>query len=731
MGTASRPPLAGFPFNPRTIRPMKNSLRTGEFLRTDEYLVASNRSCFLIMQGDGNLCLYQGDGPAHQGGAIWCALSTSRPQGAYFAAMQGDGNLAVYRGQPGGAVEFVWATGSVAPGGQFVATVEGSGLLVVGTDTAEAKALWASRQLRVLTYNTHLMEGSNIVVGATYARKLPVLFRDEERYHFIVEKIRQSGADIVALQEVWSEKNMERIMTDLRAVYPYCQRGSSGPLYKAGSGIVMASKFPFTAGDFYAFPGATDLEEAMATKGVLRATIELPDGGGRLSVGLSHCWTDAGGPDCDNIRDLIQHTVKGEDRAILMGDFNIHRRGNPTKFGRLTALMTGCGATDSWSQVHGPTWSDACATDDQIDNTLSQFFSPDRNTPDPDCIDYVYLRKGGTKTLRPIRAEVPRDWKYSTGDRPPAWYWVHEGTVAGRPAAATFGDQSSLCVVTRNAEGGPTLQSAVYDRASRRWRHHLVCDAQGKPVEAHGAPGLVWFEGRLQLFYPNDQQIHKMESSDGSHWTAPQRQGPALRSSGGICVVVHRNTLHAFVRAVTGGVVCHHKWVGHWEECPQLGLATADDVSAVAVGDLLCVVARDNVPSAPTGRVMRAIMSAQTTWDIGQVGNSSTSGGVGIAARGGRFELYYRAAAGEKIVRRASIDGKNWDDEKPLELGTTDVVCPVAFGDLTLLFFPFPHVASDRLIYKQRALAHGCYPPAVALDGSDHYPYVVDLVWPS
>src|SRR5215218_3774388 len=82
---------------------MPSYLLTDQYLRTNEYLVAANGTCFAIMQTDGNFCLYEGSGPAARGKFIWGSLSQSRPTADYYAVMQGDGNFCVYQGVPGGA----------------------------------------------------------------------------------------------------------------------------------------------------------------------------------------------------------------------------------------------------------------------------------------------------------------------------------------------------------------------------------------------------------------------------------------------------------------------------------------------------------------------------------------------------------------------------------------------------------------------------------------------------
>lgn len=52
---------------------------------------------FLIMQDDGNLCLYKGKGPTNNLGLLW-ASNTSRQRGPYVLCFQSDGSLQIYKG---------------------------------------------------------------------------------------------------------------------------------------------------------------------------------------------------------------------------------------------------------------------------------------------------------------------------------------------------------------------------------------------------------------------------------------------------------------------------------------------------------------------------------------------------------------------------------------------------------------------------------------------------------
>ncbi len=119
-----------------------SSLATGAYLATIDYLVSATGLYFVIMQGDGNLVVYHGGGPAHQGAFVWNS-GVAPGAGEYFAIMQGDGNLVVYHGSdPAHQGAFVWNSG-VAPGtGVYVATMQDDGNLVVTKGTS---VVWSAQ----------------------------------------------------------------------------------------------------------------------------------------------------------------------------------------------------------------------------------------------------------------------------------------------------------------------------------------------------------------------------------------------------------------------------------------------------------------------------------------------------------------------------------------------------------------------------------------------------------
>jgi parallel beta-helix repeat protein len=201
------------------------------------------------------------------------------------------------------------------------------------------------KELTVLTYNTHLFEDSPlecIVRCGGLAFWLPdppdwadYNFEDGDRRWWTAAYVRSSGADIVALQEVWSIGYRQWLQSTLFDTYPYfrhldsscyCRNAlnginstldtcitlsasfpwlylpAGGPDYDnrfhtQGNGLLLLSKWPLQDIQFTKFPAFNcDLKnpetECWADKGVLTATVDV--NGVPIRIGISHALT---GPD--------------------------------------------------------------------------------------------------------------------------------------------------------------------------------------------------------------------------------------------------------------------------------------------------------------------------------------------------------------------------------------------------------------------------------------------------
>jgi serine protease len=104
-------------------------MSNGQELQVGQSLVSKDGRFRLVLQGDGNMVVYQGGTP------LWASSTVGR--GSSYAPMQGDGNLVIYTaaGHP------VWASGTNGnPGAVLV--MQSDGNLVIYTSTGTA--LWAT-----------------------------------------------------------------------------------------------------------------------------------------------------------------------------------------------------------------------------------------------------------------------------------------------------------------------------------------------------------------------------------------------------------------------------------------------------------------------------------------------------------------------------------------------------------------------------------------------------------
>lgn len=93
-----------------------SSLATGAYLATNDYLVSASGLYFVIMQGDGNLVIYTGSDPAHQGAFVWNS-GKAPGAGVYVATMQNDGNMVVTKGT-GVPPTVLWSAQPLPPSSQ-------------------------------------------------------------------------------------------------------------------------------------------------------------------------------------------------------------------------------------------------------------------------------------------------------------------------------------------------------------------------------------------------------------------------------------------------------------------------------------------------------------------------------------------------------------------------------------------------------------------------------------
>jgi hypothetical protein len=148
--------MTGFVF--ASFAHAKSTLLTGEMLKVGEYLVSDNQAFYVILQADGNLCVYKGSGPSDVMGLLWMSDSSVGRDDHFYAVLQSDGNFAMYSGTgPRDSGRLHWDTRRTAGGGSFALRMQDDGNLVV-YNTADPKAwkwLWGSQKTSPVTWLPH------------------------------------------------------------------------------------------------------------------------------------------------------------------------------------------------------------------------------------------------------------------------------------------------------------------------------------------------------------------------------------------------------------------------------------------------------------------------------------------------------------------------------------------------------------------------------------------------
>lgn len=109
-------------------------LQPGEYMKSGEYMATDYFGFFLILQDDGNLCVYYGSDPKHNLGLVWGALDRPHPKGDYFVILRTDGVLSIYEGKdPGTKGKLIWNAPNkpLQEGDYSVATLSNNGNLLV------------------------------------------------------------------------------------------------------------------------------------------------------------------------------------------------------------------------------------------------------------------------------------------------------------------------------------------------------------------------------------------------------------------------------------------------------------------------------------------------------------------------------------------------------------------------------------------------------------------------
>lgn len=322
-----------------------------------------------------------------------------------------------------------------------------------------------------MTYNTHLFGGSNAAAGNLALAAIeasvgkepprPIVFDDDTRAAAIAQHVRTSGADIVALEEVWAYSRQQWFASSLSDTYPFfyvpqqdslvpvatdtadalqtgldylaqtaaAALGAPATFYKNTCGLVLLSKFPLANTSFTQYSNLNSTEDGLSQKGVISTTVTLTDGR-QFRLGVTHAGTDQGGASEPNITQLITSTIQGNMPAVFMGDFNVHTQQNDGTTGPYVQMnkLFGAdtvGAKDAYAVLNPNVTTYAGLTDANVtiyleQNDLDRLFNGlPRSTavqPEPgnrDRIDYIFTRNGSGLSFSPASATIDQSsYKY-------------------------------------------------------------------------------------------------------------------------------------------------------------------------------------------------------------------------------------------------------------------------------------------------------------------------------
>jgi len=181
----------------------------------------------------------------------------------------------------------------------------------------------------------------------------------DERFPLICKAIKNCGADIVALSEIYEDQHVRELLRETETVYPYHARGDTrSPLErhtKCHNGLLFLSKTPLEGTAARAHVRTAGLEKALASKAML-VTQTSTESLGKLFLVNMH--TTAGGginPEGDQVDSIRQSELEeavdecahaalhGTCKPIILGDLNMGPEASPSNY----AFMSTAGYTDS------------------------------------------------------------------------------------------------------------------------------------------------------------------------------------------------------------------------------------------------------------------------------------------------------------------------------------------------------------------------------------------------
>lgn len=242
----------------------------------------------------------------------------------------------------------------------------------------------AAKELKLLSWNAFLLPGFVGVVMDIH---------QEKRIPLIANFINKGDYDIVALQEVFTEKYYKKLKSRLKEKYPHDTGLPFRTWYKpVNSGLVIFSKLPLSHEKFHPFQRQRHAD-MFSSKGIQEAQV-LISGTRKIHVINTHFQArpEHAAIRKEQLKILEKKVLKSkpkEEIVVLAGDFNIDQKTPEYK-----RLLKSGGLSPM--RLLGPLFF-------TTDSEINSFRSDGRR----ELIDYIFVRGANVKeqkVLNPIGA---------------------------------------------------------------------------------------------------------------------------------------------------------------------------------------------------------------------------------------------------------------------------------------------------------------------------------------
>lgn len=125
------------------------------------------------------------------------------------------------------------------------------------------------KKLKVLTFNTWLLYPLPFGIGSAQ--------QNDMRKKIIPHAVAKTGADIVALQEVWNSPYRFHVIDAMKEYGYEVVAGDGSGILRYGSGLLIFSKYPTRKLETLVYSTPTRPDENFASKGAFKTEVKLPD----------------------------------------------------------------------------------------------------------------------------------------------------------------------------------------------------------------------------------------------------------------------------------------------------------------------------------------------------------------------------------------------------------------------------------------------------------------------